>query len=188
LREDLSYGSTHQIQVVAETSAWNETDRGMGATPVPQAVRERLVGLWTTPMGIYKAAKAAGDQATVRANGTETILTFPLPAPVSDVTVRATLSTDTMHMIEPHELAFPGIVGTYILRAETLGGVVTDTTYADYGEWNWDDYRSDVMLPRHTVQRRADGTVLDVTITNTNTYNPYVVMPIPDAVLAASNP
>jgi hypothetical protein len=44
------------------------------------------------------------------------------------------------------------------------------------------------MLPRHTVQRRADGTVLDVTITNTNTYNPYVVMPIPDAVLAASNP
>jgi hypothetical protein len=50
---------------------------------------------------------------------------------VSDVTVRATLSTDTMHMIEPHELAFPGIVGTYILRAETLGGVVTDTTYAD---------------------------------------------------------
>jgi hypothetical protein len=91
-------------------------------------------------------------------------------------------------MVEPHELAFPGIVGTYILRAETLGGVVSDTTYAEYGEWNWDDYRSDVMLPRRMVQRRADGTVLDLTIRETNTYNPYVVMPVPDAVRAGGNP
>ncbi len=192
LREDLSFaganGANRRIQVVAEMFAWDETERGMGATPAPQAVRERLVQLWTTPMGIYKAATAAGDQATVETNGAETILTFPLPAPVSDVTVRATLSTDSAHMVEPHELEFPGIVGTYILRAETLGGVVSDTTYAEYGEWNWDDYRSDVMLPRRIVQRRADGTVLDLTIRETNTYNPYVVMPIPDAVRAVGNP
>jgi hypothetical protein len=44
------------------------------------------------------------------------------------------------------------------------------------------------MLPRRIVQRRADGTVLDLTIRETNTYNPYVVMPIPDAVRAATNP
>ena len=192
LREDLSFdganGANRRIQVVAEMFAWDETERGMGATPAPQAVRERRVQLWTTPMGIYKAGTAAGDQATVETNGAETILTFPLPAPVSDVTVRATLSTDSVHMVEPHELEFPGIVGTYILRAETLGGVVSDTTYAEYGEWNWDDYRSDVMLPRRMVHRRADGTVLDLTISNTNTYNPYVVMPIPDAVRAGGNP
>jgi hypothetical protein len=192
LREDLSFvgasGPTRQIQVVAGSFAWDETERGMGATRAPQAVKERLVQLWTTPMGIYKAAKLAGDQATVEISGTDTVLTYPLPAPVSDVTVRATLSTDSAHMVEPHELAFPGIVGTYILRAETLGGVVSDTTYAEYGEWNWDDYRSDVMLPRRMVQRRADGTVLDLTIRETNTYNPYVVMPVPDAVRAGGNP
>lgn len=192
MREDLSYaganGPTRRIQVVAESFAWDETDRGVGATPAPEAVRQRLVQLWTTPMGIYKAATMAAPQATVETNGSETILTFPLPAPVSDVTVRATLSTDSAHMVEPHELAFPGIVGTYVLRAETLGGVVSDTTYAEYGEWNWDDYRSDVMLPRRMVHRRADGSTLDLTIRETNTYNPYVVMPIPDAVRAAGNP
>ena len=41
LREDLSFaagsGPTRQIQVVAQTSAWNETERGMGTTPAPQA-------------------------------------------------------------------------------------------------------------------------------------------------------
>jgi hypothetical protein len=192
LREDLSFAGTsdptRRIQVVAESFAWDETERGMGATPAPQALKQRLVQLWTTPMGIYKAATLAGNQAMLETSGTDTVLTFPLPAPVSDVTVRATLSTDSAHMIEPHELEFPGIVGTYIVRAETVGGVVSDTTYAEYGEWNWDDYRSDVMLPRRMVQRRADGTILDLTIRETNTYNPYVVMPISEAVRATANP
>jgi hypothetical protein len=186
LREDLTRttptGKSRQVQVVGQTFAWNETTPGMNPTPAPpQAVRERLVQLWTTPMGIYKAAAAAGEKAKVAPEGGMNVLTFPLPAPVSDVTVRATLSTDPKHLIVWHDLALPGLVGTYIVRAQTLG-VVTDTTYAEYGDWNWNDYKSDVMLPRRIVQRRADGTVLDLTVTNTNTYNPYVVMPVPPAI------
>ena len=189
LREDVTRvtgaGKTRQVQVVNQTLAWNETAPGMNPTPAPsQAVRERLVQLWTTPFGIYKAAAAAGEKAKLEAGNT--VLTFPLPAPVSDVMVRATLSTDPKHLTVKHDLALPGLVGTYILRAQTSGGIVTDTTYAEYGDWNWDDYRSDVMLPRRMTQRRADGTVLDITITNTNTYNPYVVMPVPPAIRTAS--
>jgi hypothetical protein len=189
LREDVTRvtgtGKTRQVQVVNQTLAWNETAPGMNPTPAPsQAVRERLVQLWTTPFGIYKAAAAAGEKAKLEAGNT--VLTFPLPAPVSDVMVRATLSTDPKHLTVKHDLALPGLVGTYILRAQTSGGIVSDTTYAEYGDWNWDDYRSDVMLPRRITQRRADGTVLDITVTNTNTYNPYVVMPVPPAIKTAS--
>jgi hypothetical protein len=189
LREDVTRvtgtGKTRLVEVVNQTFAWNETAPGMNPTPAPsQAVRERLVQLWTTPFGLYKAAAAAGEKAKLEA--ANTVLTFPLPAPVSDVMVRVTLSTDPKHLTVKHDLALPGLVGTYILRAETSGGIVTDTTYAEYGDWNWDDYRSDVMLPRRTTQRRADGTVLDITVTNTNTYNPYVVMPVPPAIRTAS--
>lgn len=191
LREDITRttptGKSRQVQVVAQTFAWNETTPGMNPTAVAsQAVRERLVQLWTTPFGIYKAAAAAGERAKVATEGGSPVLTFPLPVPVSDVTVRATLSTDRKHLTVWHDIALPELVGTYIVRAQTSGGLVTDTTYAEYGDWNWDDYKADVMLPRRIVQRRADGTVLDLTVTNTNTYNPYVVMPVPPAIRTAS--
>jgi hypothetical protein len=86
-------------------------------------------------------------------------------------------------LLKTHPLALPGLVGTYIVRVETSGGVTTDTTYAEYGDWNPQDYQSDVMLPRRIVQKRAGGTVLDLTVTETNTYNPYVVMPVPETVM-----
>jgi hypothetical protein len=190
LREDFVRatvdGSTaRQIHVVAQTFAWNETERGMNPTPVPAALRERLVHLWTSPMGVVKAASAAGSGATVAAGDGAAVLTFRLPPPVNDVTVRATLRDTKANpeLLKAHPLAMAGLVGTYVARVETLGPVATDTSYAEYGDWNWEDYRSDVMLPRRITQKRADGTVLDLTVTNTNTYNPYVVMPVPDSVM-----
>ena len=45
-----------QIEVVSGAAAWNEADRGKNATPARDRVKERLVYLWTTPMGIVKAA------------------------------------------------------------------------------------------------------------------------------------
>ena len=34
----------------------------------------------------------------------------------------------------------------------------------------------------HIVQKRGGVTISDLTITETNTYNPYVIMPVPDNV------
>jgi hypothetical protein len=65
------------------------------------------------------------------------------------------------------------------------GNVVTETTYSDYAELNEPDYRSDVFFPRHMVQKRNGMTVVDLSAQRTNTYNPYVVMPVPANVKAA---
>ena len=64
----------------------------------------------------------------------------------------------------------------------TMGGTAVTMNYSDYGDWNGDDYLSDVMFPRHIVQKVGGVTVLDLTVSKTNTYNPYVVMPVPDNI------
>jgi hypothetical protein len=169
-----------QIEVVSGAAAWNETDRGKGITPARDRAKERLVQLWTTPMGIVKAARAAGGRATLKPAGATTILSFPLPAPADDVTVTATLQHDAS-LVKSHATALKNLVGTYIVRVQTSGPVVTDTTYAEYGDWNWDDYKADIMLPRRITRKRGD-TTLELMTVNTNTYNPYVIMPVPENV------
>jgi hypothetical protein len=169
-----------QIEVVSGTAAWNEADRGKGATPARDRVRERLVYLWTTPMGVVKAARAAGPKATIKAAGGATILSFPLPAPVDDVVAHVTVRKDASLLARPNPGALSTLVGAYVARVETTG-VVTETTYAEYGDWNWDDYKSDIMQPRRMARKHGDM-ALELMTVNTNTYNPYVVMPVPDNV------
>ena len=169
-----------QIEVVAGAAAWNETERGRNATASRDRVKERLVYLWTTPMGIVKAARMAGAKATVKAAGNATVLSFPLPAPADDVTVNATVRRDASLLV-PDEAALKTLVGTYVARVETVGPVITDITYAEYGDWNWDDYQADILLPRRMTRKQGD-TTLDLVTTNTNTYNPYVVMPVPENI------
>ena len=168
------------IEVVAASSAWNETDRGKGATAARDRVKERLVQLWTTPMGVVKAATLAGAKTTVKNAGGSMVLSFPLPAPADDVMVNATLRRDNSLMV-PDPAALKTLVGTYISRVETTGGVVSDTTYVDYGDWNWDDYQADILLPRRMTRKQGDMS-LELMTVNTNTYNPYVIMPVPDNV------
>ena len=192
-------GESRQIEVVSGDVAWNETEPGTDATAAPGTERERLVQYWTNPIGVVKAAVAAGDGAEVTREGDDIVLTFPLPAPVDDVTMTATLRRDNDLFVywasEPEAQArirerilpmYPlmeGLVGTYITRVETqLGETVTETTYSEYGDWNVDDNKADVMWPRRIVQTRGDVTVLDLRVTLTNTYNPYVVMRVPDAL------
>ena len=170
------------IQVVSGATAWNEGERGKNATPVPNpvSVKDRLVMLWTTPMGVVKAARMAGANAKVTMSGGSTLLSFPLPAPVNDVTMTATVRKDA-GLVAAHPSALKNIVGAYIVRVQTSGAVVMDTTYAEYGDWNWDDYKADIMLPRRIVWKYGDQT-FELTTKNTNTYNPYVVMPVPENV------
>jgi hypothetical protein len=169
-----------QIEVVSGAVAWNETERGRNATAARDRVKERVVHLWTTPMGVVKAARAAGARAAVKMQGGDMVLSFPLPAPAADVTVNATVRKSASLAV-PDPAALKELVGTYIVRVETTGAVTSDTTYAEYGDWNWDDYQADIMLPRRIVRKQGD-TSLELTTANTNTYNPYVIMPVPDNV------
>lgn len=151
-------GGQRTIEVVSDKFAWNEDTPGGKATAMPAALQDRQVQLVLTPIGMAKAAKAAGDAAKIATAGGVTTLTFP----ANGATITATLNK----YMEP-------------VKAEArYGTTVLNVTYDQYGDWN-DDAKADVYLPKHIVQTQNGMTVLDLTVTNTNTYNPYVIMPIP---------
>jgi hypothetical protein len=151
-------GGQRTIEVVSDKFAWNEDMPGGKATPMPAALQERQIQLVLTPIGMAKAAKAAGDAAKVATANGVTTLTFP----ADGAAITATLNK----YMEP-------------VKAEARYGTsVLNVTYDEYGDWN-DDAKADVYLPKHIVQTQNGMTVLDLTITHTNTYNPYVIMPIP---------
>jgi hypothetical protein len=189
MRVDLTCGGQkpeRHVQVVAGELAWNEAEPGGAATPAPDAARERLLQVWTLPQGVIKAARLAGAKAMFTTEGGKPVITFPLPAPLQNATMKATL--------DPQNFLFhtmPTGVRRYfshrIERVETrLNNVVTVTTYSDYGDLNADDYKSDALLPRRMVSERNGMKVLDLTLTMSQTYNPYVVMPVPENIRKAA--
>jgi hypothetical protein len=174
------------VEVVADTAAWDEEAPGVGATPAFEHLRERLFRVWTLPQGIVKAATLAGDAVTRTADGDKPVLSFALPAPLDDTTVVVTFDPTpflTHTMPNGTERAFTHRIET--VRAE-LDGVEIEIRYADYRDWNEDDYQADVLLPGRTTIAHDGRTVLDLTLTESNTYNPYVVMPIPAEIAAAT--
>src|SRR6185436_849694 len=128
----------------------------------------RALMLWTLPAGAIKAANDAGAATKVATENGKTVVTYPIASLKADV--KLTLGKD--NHIEQIE--------------SSMGGATTVTTYAEYGDWNGADYLSDVMFPKRIVSKRDGVTLLDVTVSKTNTYNPYVVMPVPENIAPAS--
>lgn len=155
------------VEVVKDNVSWNETEPGKGGTPAPTAYNDRALLLWTLPAGAIKAANAAGPAAKVGMENGKTIVTYPIASVKADV--KLTLNKD--NQIEQIE--------------SRIGNVTTVTTYEEYGDWNGADYLSDVLFPKRIVQKRGNVTISDLTVTKTNTYNPYVIMPVPDTVKGA---
>jgi hypothetical protein len=179
-----------QIQVVSGTFAWNEIDKiggglqpGWGrADPAMDTVTDRLLRLWTTPIGLYKAAAAASAKAQVTMENGAVVLTFPFttgkPMTTSNVVVGQLEGTvvkvtlDALYRPARADLRYRDRV--YV------------TTYSDYGDLNEADYKSDVYTPARIVQTVDGQTVLDFTVQKTNTYNPYILMPVPESVQKAA--
>jgi hypothetical protein len=178
-------GGTRHVEELSGAMAWDETAPGVGGTPVPSAVNDRLIRLWSLPHAVYKAASLAGDKAKVTLENGTVYLTYPLPAPLAAATARVALNTTdavklTMDSGEVYFLSF------WIDRVEIKNGnTTTETTYTDYAELNDPDYRSEVMFPRHVVVKRNGATIADLMTQRTNTYNPYVIVPVPANVKAA---
>lgn len=174
--------SQRHVQVVAGDLAWNETEPGVNATPAPESVRERLLQVWTLPQGLIKAAVAAGTSTTASVEAGNPVLTFPLPAPLDDTVVKITLDPDVF-LYHTMPTGLRREFSHRITRVETeFDGESIEVTYSNYQDWNESDYKSDVLLPGRIVQTRAGATVLDLTLTVSNTYNPYVVMPVPENI------
>jgi hypothetical protein len=160
-----------QILVVAGKYAWNEAKYGMDATPAMETANDRLLQLWMTPAGVVKAARDAGDKTKSSVEGANTVLTFPVGTTMMKATLNAKNLIDRVESRVNHPV---------------LGDTVLETTYSDYGDWNEAGYKSDVMFPRYIVQTMGGLPILNLTITKTNTQNPYVVFPVPDNVEKAA--
>ena len=187
------------VEVVSGFYAWDEDAPGAEiaetkgkVVPKPAAVQERLVRIWASPQGAAKAAIAGTTdtfwlganpgtlfddgaakvgQTSVTWEGDKPVLTFPLPG-VSGATATATL--DAKFMTERVSVK--------------QGSTTTEFTYGNYKDWNNELNLIDVFYAGKLVERRNGAVVRDLTTTQTETGNVYVVAPVPASVKAAIKP
>jgi hypothetical protein len=183
------------IEVVSGQYAWNEDIpgaeivKGKGkATPMPNAVQERLIRLWAGPQAALKAALAGAGialtatdrnpgqllaagpaklgQTSVAWKGSQPVVTFPVPG-VAGATAVATL--DSKHF-------WPESV------VVTQGSTTTSFTYANYKDWNNPLNLIEAQYAGKITEKRNGETVRDLTTEQTETGSVYVVVPVPDSV------
>ena len=185
------------IEVVSWQYAWNEDTPGaeIGGTKgkvaaMPATVQERLIRLWASPQGAPKAALAGtmdtwtlgANPGTVLADGATTVrntsvswdaagkpvVTFPIPG-VQGATGTATL--DAKYMTEKVVVAY--------------NGTTTEFTYSNYQDWNNPLHKIEVFYAGRMIERRNGAVVRDLTTSETETGNVYVVAPVPPSVQKA---
>jgi hypothetical protein len=190
-------GQTYSnIEVVSGLYAWDEDMPGAEiggtkgkATPMPAAVQERLIRIWASPQGAPKAAVegttdtfwlgknpgtlfadglAKVGQTSVSWENGKPVVTFPIPG-VPGATDTATL--DAKYMTE-----------RVVVK---LGAATTEFTYGDYQDWNNPLNKIEVFYAGKMVERRNGAVVRDLTTTQTETGNVYVVAPVPASVQTA---
>ena len=190
-------GQTYSnVEVVSGLYAWNEDMPGAEigptkgkATPMPAAVQERLIRLWASPQGAPKAAVAGttdtfwlganpgtlfddgltkAGRTSVSWNADKPVVTFPIPG-VPGATATATL--DAKYRVERVVVA--------------QGSTTTEFTYSDYQDWNNPLNKIEVFYAGKLAERKNGAVVRDLTTTETETGNVYVVAPVPASVKAA---
>jgi len=164
------------IEVVSGQYAWDEDMLGAEivpgkgkATPKPALLAERLIRLWASPQGAPKAAAAGRDKTTVAHDTGKPVVTYPIPG------VPAAIAKATLNAQNQAE------------RVEVRNGdVVMEFTYADYGDFNNPLNKIEAFIPGKLVEKRNGVIVRDLTTSETETGNLYVVMPVPPSVRGAT--
>ncbi len=191
-------GEKHSnIEVVSGFYAWDEDTPGAGIAntkgkviPMPQAVQERLIRIWASPQGAPKAAVAgtteifwlganpgtlfadgltkAGQTSVSWENG-QPVVTFPLPA------LAGAIATATL---DPVQYTTQRVV-------VKQGATTTEFTYSDYQDWNNPLNKIGVLYAGKITERRNGAVIRDLTTTQTETGDVYVVAPVPSSVKEA---
>ena len=190
--------SCSNVEVLSGAYAWNEDIPGAElvpgqgkATPMPATVQERMIRLWASPQGAFKAAfagtsdppsmtprpqKLPADVMTVGKTsvawvGNKPVLTFPIPG-VPTATATATL--DAKFMAE--SVVVKNGANTY------------EFTYSDYKDWNNPLNPAEALYAGKMTEKKNGTVVRDITTTVTETAQMYVVVPVPASVRAAIKP
>jgi hypothetical protein len=190
--------SCSNVEVLSGAYAWNEDIPGAEliagkgkATPMPATVEERMIRLWASSQGAWKAAMAGisdppqmaarpqripadvmtAGKTSVAWEGNKPVLTFPIPG-VPNATATATL--DAKFMAE--RIVVKNGANTY------------EFTYSDYKDWNNPLNPAEALIPGKMTEKKNGAVVRDITTTLTETGQMYVVMPVPASVKAAIKP
>jgi hypothetical protein len=170
-------GQAYQnIEVVSGQYAWDEDIVGAEivpgkgkATPKPALVRERLIRLWASPQGAPKAAAAAKENASVAWDTGKPVVTYPIPG-ITGAVAKATLNAQNQAQhIEVRD-----------------GNVLMEFDYAKYDDYNNPLNKIEAFMPGTIVEKRNGVTVRDLTTTETETGNLYVIAPVPASVKKTS--
>ena len=184
------------IEVVSGLYAWNEDVAGAEiggmkgkAVAMPNAVQERLIRIWASPQGAAKAA-LAGTTETFWLGANPGTLFEDGAAKVRNTSV----AWDTGKAVVTFPIpGVPGATGTATLDAKfmtekvvvTQGTTTTEFIYGDYKDWNNPLHKIEVFHAGRMTERRNGAVVRDLTTTETETGNVYVIAPVPATVQKA---
>lgn len=190
--------SCSDVEVLSGAYAWNEDIPGAElvpgkgkATPMPATVEERMIRLWASPQGAFKAAMAGisdppemaprpqlvpagvakAGKTSVAWEGNTPVVTFPIPG-VPNAIASATLDAKFM----PERVVVK------------QGSNTTEFTYSNYRDWNNPLNPAEAFYAGRMTESKNGKVVRDITTTLTETGQMYVVMPVPASVKAAIKP
>ena len=183
------------IEVVSGEYAWDEDIPGAEivpgkgkATPMPNAVQERLIRLWASPQGAPKAAlaAAAGTPATAVGQNPAALLDSAAPG-----AAKTTLAWPVITFPIP---GVPGATATatlddgYLPKSVVVkqGTNTTEFVYGDYQDWNNPLNKIEGLYAGTIVERRNGAAARSLTTVQTEVGSLYVVMPVPASVKNAA--
>jgi len=190
--------SCNTIEDLSGGYAWNEDIPGAElvagqgkATPMPAAVEERVIRLWSGPQGAFKAAFAGTSdppsmtprpqklpadvmtvgKTTVAWVNNKPVLTYPIPG---IPTAMATATLNDKFMAE-----------SVVVKH---GANTYEFTYSDYKDWNNPLNPAEALYAGRMIEKKNGVVARDITTTVTETAQMYVTVPVPASVKAALKP
>jgi glyoxylase-like metal-dependent hydrolase (beta-lactamase superfamily II) len=160
------FGEQRQTQLVSGDSAWNLGAPGPNgaapmAQPAPDAAPERMLAVWSTPIGFVKAAMA--NNATTKSSGGKTDVAFTVGGKYK---MQGTINAQGQ--VEKVRTWFDQSI---------VGDMLVETTYSGYKDFGG------VTYPTRMVQTQDGFPALDITISAV-TANPAVDIQVPQNVRA----
>jgi hypothetical protein len=195
-------GQTYKnIEVLSGDFAWDEDIPGAElvpgkgkATPRPEAWRERVIRLWTSPQGAPKAALAgaagmtpteafgqnpatlldrqtaagAKPTTTMEWQGAKAVFTYPIPG-LTGVTATVTLDKTFL----PERVVVKD------------GATTTEWVYSMFADYNNPLFKIEALYPGNMIERKNGTVVRNVNAKVTEIGQVYIIVPVPDSIQAA---